>query len=61
MYSSDKCIELENITIVKPDPKGHVWYALTYKWIVTIKYRIPILHSTDPKKLNKKKGPSKDA
>ena len=25
-----------------------------------LKYRIPILHSTDPKKLNKKEGPRDD-
>ena len=35
--------------------------ALTYKCILAIKYRIPMLHSTDPKKLNKKEGPSADA
>jgi hypothetical protein len=35
-------------------------YVLTYKWIVVKKYRIPMLHFTDPKKLNKKEGPSKD-
>jgi hypothetical protein len=31
-----------------------------YKWIKAIKYRYHI-HSTDPKKLNKKEGPSKEA
>ena len=29
--------------------------------LLAVKYRIPMLHSTDPKKLNKKEGPSKDA
>jgi hypothetical protein len=43
-----------------PDPKGHEWYVLTDKWILAIKYRIPTLHSTEPKKLNKKAGPSED-
>jgi hypothetical protein len=33
-----------------------VWYALTEKRILAIKYRIHTLHPTDPKKLNKKKG-----
>jgi hypothetical protein len=33
----------------------------TYKWIVAKKYRIPMLYSKDPKKLNKKKSPTKDA
>ena len=39
-----------------PDPKGHAWYILTYKWISAIKIRY-----TDPKKLNKKEGPSEKA
>ena len=43
------------------DPKGHVWYILSYKWILVIKYMIPMIHSMDPKMLNKKEGPSKDA
>jgi hypothetical protein len=28
---------------------------------ISQKYRIPMLHSTDPKKINKKEGPSEDA
>ena len=39
----------------------HAWYLLTFKWILAIKYRIPMLYSTDLKKLNKKEGTSKDA
>ena len=42
-----------------PDPKGHTWYVLTYKWILVIKYRITMLQSTDPKKPNTKEGPRK--
>jgi hypothetical protein len=34
-----------------------VWYVLT----LAIKYRPPILHSTDPKKQNKKEGLSENA
>jgi len=34
---------------------------LTYKWILAIKYRIMMLQSTDPKKLNNKEDPRKDA
>jgi hypothetical protein len=34
--------------------------VFTYKWILAIKYRITMLYSTDPKKLNKKESPSKD-
>jgi hypothetical protein len=36
-------------------------HGLTYNWVLAIKYRMPMLYSTDPKKLNKKEGPSKDA
>jgi hypothetical protein len=42
-------------------PKGHAWHVLTYKWILAIKYRIPMLHYTDPKKLNKKEDTSEEA
>lgn len=41
-------------------PKGHAWYVLTDKWILAIKYRIPMIHPTNPKKLNKNESPSKD-
>ena len=30
---------------VNPDPKGHVWHILSYKWILAIKYRITMLWS----------------
>jgi len=33
--------------------------VLTSKWVLATKYRMPMLHSIDPKKLNKKEGPSK--
>jgi hypothetical protein len=36
-------------------------YVLTYKWILARKYRIPMLFSTDPKKLKKKEGTDEDA
>ena len=26
-----------------PDTKGYAWYILTYKWILAIKSRIPML------------------
>jgi hypothetical protein len=44
-----------------PDPKGYSWYVLTYKWILPIKYRITMLCSTNPKKLNKKEGLNQNA
>jgi hypothetical protein len=44
-----------------PDSKGYAWYVFKNKWILDIKYKTPTLHSTDPKKLNEKKGPRKAA
>jgi hypothetical protein len=52
------------------DSKGHAWYVLTNKWILTKKqkqtnkqtpYRIPKILSTELKKLNKLKCPIEDA
>jgi hypothetical protein len=43
------------------DPKGHVHYVLTDKWIVANKYKIPMIKHTDHKKFNNKEGPSQDA
>lgn len=43
-----------------PDPKGHAWYVLAEKWTLAIRYRIPMLQSTDPQKLNKE-GTREDA
>ena len=53
MTFANKCMELDNIILSDPDPLGHAWYVLTYKWILAIKYRILRLQSTDPKKLSK--------
>ena len=41
-----------------PDPKGQAWYIFTDKWILIIKYRIPMIHLIDSKKLKKKEGPN---
>ena len=46
--------------LVNPDTKGHVWHVVTYKLKLVLKYRINLLYSTDPRKLNKKKGQSED-
>ena len=32
-----------------PDSKGCTWCILTYKWILTLKYRIPMVCSTEAK------------
>ena len=44
-----------------PDPKGHAWYVLTYKWILAMMYKMPMLYSMDPKKLKRKKSPNEGA
>jgi hypothetical protein len=56
-------MELENATLseVNPVTKEHAWYAVTGKWILTKKLRIPNIQFTDHMKLNKKKGQSVDA
>lgn len=45
-----KWMELENTLLseVTQSQKSHVWYVITYKWVLTIKYRMRMLHSTDP-------------
>ena len=55
MIFSGKWTELENIiqSEVTLTPKGQAWYVLSDKWIFAIKYRIPMIHPTDPKKLKK--------
>jgi hypothetical protein len=54
-----KWMGLENI--LNETQKDNAWYVLTDKWILAKKYRIPMIHPTDHKKLNKKEGPSEDA
>jgi hypothetical protein len=41
-------------------PQVHAWYILIDKWILAKKYRIPMIHPIDSKKLNRKEGTSKD-
>lgn len=49
-------MELESIILseVTHFPKSMHGMVLTNKWILAIKYKIPILYSTDTEKLNKK-------
>lgn len=49
-------MELENILneVTQIDTKGHAWYVLA------IKYRIPMLQITNPKKLNNKEATRED-
>ena len=56
-------MELENIILseVNQTLKDINSMYFTYKWTLAIKYRIPMLYSTDPKKLNKKEDSNKDA
>jgi hypothetical protein len=55
-----KWIELENNFLSEVDQIPNNVHGM-YLLILTRKYRIPIIHSIDPKKLNKKEGPHKDA
>jgi hypothetical protein len=45
----------------KNGPKGHAQYIFIYKWILATKYRIPMLYSTDPRRLDRKESTNKDA
>ena len=52
--------EVENIILSKVT-HALTYNVLTHKGMLAIKYRIPTLCSTDPKKTKKKEGPSKEA
>jgi hypothetical protein len=56
-----KLMELENIILSNPEPKGHAYYGFTNKYILAQKYKILKTQSTEIKKFNKPKGPSEDA
>jgi hypothetical protein len=55
-----KWMELENI-ILSEVTKEHTWYALTDKWILAQKLRIPKIQFTDHMKLKKREEQSVDA
>jgi hypothetical protein len=38
---------------------GHVWYVLTDKGLLAIKYRTYMIHLTNPTKLNRRESQSK--
>jgi hypothetical protein len=58
----DKLIEQESIIPRdKPITKQHIWYALTDKWILSLKLGIPKIQFTDHMKHKKKKDQSVDA
>jgi hypothetical protein len=57
-HSAIKNKDITNFAAKWIDPKRFVWHVLTYKWILAIKYRIPMQHFIDPKKLNKKEVPN---
>jgi len=55
MSFAGKCRELESIILSEiTQSQKDIWCALSYKWILSTEYAIPVLHSTDPKKLNTK-------
>jgi hypothetical protein len=53
-----KWMEVENIILSKDNPfiKENTWYALTNKWILAPKLRIPKIQFTDHMKLQKKEN-----
>jgi hypothetical protein len=53
-------MELENIILSEVTQTPKDVHGMSCKWILAIKYRIHTLYSTDPNKLTKKEGPSKD-
>ena len=60
MKFAGKWMELENIILseVTQTPKGI--QGMISGVYIAIKHRILMIHPTDPKKLNKKEGPSDD-
>ena len=58
-----KWMGLGNIILSKiiQTQERYTWYVLTGKWILAVKHMVPMIHPTDPKKLNKKEGPSEDS
>lgn len=52
----DKSMELYHTDLGDPDPKVHTWYALIYKWILPIKYRVSML----PPTIKRSQGRSKE-
>ena len=61
MNFAGKWMKLENIlSEVNQIQKGYAWFVLTYNYIFTTKYRISVLESIGPKKINSKEGPKKD-
>lgn len=57
MIIVSKWVELEKNHPARVNPDRQTRYALTYKCIVAIKYRITILQTTDQKKVRNKEGP----
>jgi hypothetical protein len=43
-----------------PESERHVWYILTYKWILSIKCRTTMQQSADLKNLGKKEVPREE-
>jgi hypothetical protein len=51
MNHAGKCVELENLILNLTRTKRHAWYLLTHKWVLAKKFRIPMIHLTDWRKL----------
>ena len=54
-------MDLENIILSEVTQSVKNMHSIsTYNCILAIKYKMSMLYPTDPKKLNKKEGPSED-
>jgi hypothetical protein len=58
---SDKMMEVEIILLSEVTQTSKDMHVLTNKWILAIKYKIPMLYTTDPRKPNKKESPREKA
>ena len=62
MKFAGKWMGLENVILSEvTQTQKHKWYELIYKWILDIKYRKTMLHSTVLKKLINKEGLREDS
>jgi hypothetical protein len=60
MNSAGKFINFTVLSSVNPQPERHLWNILTYKWTLTIMFRITVLQSIDSNKLDNKESPRED-
>ena len=60
MNFAGKWMELEKIVLSEVTQPRRTCMVCTHKWILVINYRINVLQSTVPKKLNNREDPRED-